>query len=444
MSSIFKDSAIQIGNISVYIQNADSYFAEAYYLYSQIVRNHTSQILGLKNVLQNTKSSKRVLAIKNIIEAKEYNLESLRQIIQILKPLVKPEHLVSINPNPNDNVVDYLKDYHYLRRDWAGESKNEKQLRVVCEKLSEVIREKKDLATALFLGAGVARIPYDLSDYFDEIYATDKSFSMVWHFHEICERELSFYEINSKNVATVSDHTDLLKVSIRKFEKNWEKKLEKLNYFVSDVLNQPFKDDSISAVFSIFFTDVIALKLWLPEVKRILKDGGSFIHLGPLDYFFSDQREMLTCEEVREVFEENGFVVTKDEFFETTHLASSRAMSNKTYTNWLFAAEIQKKESDKINHSSVLKIKEKASYSINGNITSKGYETFTQLHMPDGTSYEGAETVVDILKLIDGKRSIQDILNEMTSVFGDEVEEQKESILKILESLVAKGVLKIH
>ena len=80
-------------------------------------------------------------------------------------------------------------------------------------------------------------------------------------------------------------------------------------------------------------------KLWFKKINDKVKKGGYFIHFGPLDYFFSDESEMLTAIEFKDFFEKNGYTTITDQILETSHLNDSNSFSYKVYRNWLFIAK---------------------------------------------------------------------------------------------------------
>src|SRR5690606_20756871 len=136
---------------------------------------------------------------------------------------------------------------------------------------------------ALFIGCGLGRIALDFLDTFEKIYATDKSFSMIWHLQQLLKgNAIEFYCPNEKNIHKLTNVAEKYIATIP------QKKLNEINgrfnSFVSDVLNTPFDSNSLNTIFSIYFTDVIALKLWFNEVDKKLTENGLFIHFGPLDY----------------------------------------------------------------------------------------------------------------------------------------------------------------
>jgi len=151
----------------------------------------------------------------------------------------------------------------------------------------------------------LGRIACELTTIFDRVYATDKSYSIAYFFKKLFEEDIYFYEINNIDVASSRNMMRHLKASFtppsNKKVKNQEfiKKAEKVNYFVSDVTNLPLENQSLSAFISIYFTDVVALKLYFTELVRVLKPNGLFVHFGPLAYAFESITERLFPDDIR-------------------------------------------------------------------------------------------------------------------------------------------------
>lgn len=445
MYNVFNKECFRLSDVPIYIDNVDLYLAEAYFIYSRIHDEHSSQIQELKTLASNTLSKVRKQSIENIMNATADNLSNIQAIRSILKPNITVDSMMNIRHHAKDSINSYLKDYRYLRRDWTGDERSEKQLLSIKESLTEAISNIEDKRNALFLGAGVGRIAFDIADMFEEVYATDRSFSMAWHYYKLLSEDIIFYEINRKNVSASDKQVEQIVASLSHVKDmdydTIKKRASKIQYFVSDVLNLPLHDQSISCIFSIYFSDVIALRLWLPEIKRVLKAGGIFVHYGPLDYFFEDIREMLTCEEFRVMFEENDFVTLKDEFVETEHLATS-SMTNKIYNNWLLVVKYEPRAEriTKLNLEDVLKICSEVIYDIHGLISNKDDVTIANLQMPSGEVFAGAENVLDLLRFIDGEKNISTILKNLSGIYTNVNETE---LLDIINILIDKGLISI-
>jgi carnosine N-methyltransferase len=437
----------KIAGIPIYIEDKTYFASEAYSLYTQLINSHKNQALNLTKA--KPKLPERAEALDSIQKAILFNLETLIEIQSQLEPYVDAKTLVSFRPNPSDDLSGYLKDFRYLKRDWGWEDSSEDQLKAIKTAIEKSLSQLlMDNDSALFLGAGVGRIAYDLAHLFNKVYATDKSFSMAYHYYKLLNQDIDFYEIDYKNIYSWKNSTKKINATLspRHLTANQFSSISsKINYFIGDVVRLPFPDNSVSAIFSVYFTDVIAIKLWLPEIKRVLKKDGLFIHFGPLDYFFSDPAEMLSAQELIAVFENNGFLSIHDQLIDTVHLPSSNVFVNKSYTNWHYVTRKENKIKDIsiIDLDTNVEIMNPVEYIINGVIDNDGYNEVYELHMPDGEIYEGAQNVIEIVRLIKGKIKVNTIVQEMRKIYGELDADNVEAVKNVLSQLLLKKVIRV-
>lgn len=320
----------EIDGVKIYIENIESYIAESYLLLAN--HNRYNELSLHKYINQ----EKRKEYFNSLLQAYLHNYNNIRELLAKVKPYVEIDNILNVNTS-RDNVVNTtLKDYVYLQRDWCYYEDGESQIEKTVQSIKTVL--PSGMENALFLGCGVGRLAVEFANIFQKVLATDKSYSMVWHINKLLsETNFEFYTPQEKNVYSLENiaqkHTASISASLKTQIK------DNVDFFVSDVLNLPLEKNSLDAVFSIYFTDVIALKLWFEKINNIIKKDGYFIHFGPLDYFFSAESEMLTAKEFRTFFEENGYETVVDEIIETSHLNDSNSLVYKVYRNWLFVAK---------------------------------------------------------------------------------------------------------
>jgi carnosine N-methyltransferase len=329
---IFNTDFTTIGGVKIYINDVDSYIAESYLL----LYNHNK--LNERKLFQLTKySGDRKEYIDKLIEAYLYNYNNIDDILSILKDKVMVDNILKLNLNTNNNYQITLKDFWYLQRDWCYFTEGEEQINIIVNSIKKELISY-NLDNSLFLGCGVGRLAVEFCDNFNKIYSTDKSFSMIWHINRLLNsNNYEFYDLQPRNIFKIENVAQKYISFINDTKKRQIR--EKVEFFVSDALSLPFKNNSLDSIFSIYFSDVIALKLWFPNIDSILKANGLFIHFGPLDYFFTDETEMLTAEEFRLFFEKKGYITLVDKIIETTHLKESNSLSYQIYKNWFFIAK---------------------------------------------------------------------------------------------------------
>ena len=327
---IYNKEYTEIDGVKIYIENLETYLAESYLLLS----NH-NRYNGF-NLHKYINQEKRKEYFDSLVQAYLHNYNNIRELLARIKAHVDIDSVLNVNTS-RDNVVNtILKDYVYLQRDWCYYENGEVQIEKTIKSIKKHIPIRMD--DALFLGCGVGRLAAEFSNNFNKILATDKSYSMIWHIKKLLSEScFEFYTPQEKNVYSIEN---VAQKHVASISQSLKAKIEdKVEFFVSDILNLPLEERCLDAVFSIYFTDVIALKLWFEKINNILKKEGYFIHFGPLDYFFSAESEMLTAKEIKDFFEKNGYTTIADEVIETSHLEDQNSLSYKMYRNWLFVAK---------------------------------------------------------------------------------------------------------
>ncbi|KPM33418.1 Methyltransferase type 11 [Croceitalea dokdonensis DOKDO 023] len=418
----------------------ESYYAESYFLY----KSHLKYLIRKLNTFKlGLAQGKREKYFQLLTDSYIRNIHNVNNIVSVLEPKVTLEAYENLQINTTDNTQTTLKDFIYLRRDWCFKSEPEQQLKTTIDSLKiELSKIEFETGNALFIGCGVGRIAFEFTDIYSKVYATDKSFSMIWHLQKLLNgKTIDFYSPHEKNVKTLQNVAPRYSAKIPKDKLN--NILDKFEVFVSDVLDLPFKDNSLNSVFSIYFTDVIALKLWFNQINQKLKNKGLFVHFGPLDYFFSNEQEMYTAEEFKQFFENNGYKTLIDKTIETTHLEDSNSISYKVYRNWFFVAQKNISSNSttfEIFDETILKLRTPVSYKREGILDDGEKELEATLNLPNGT-FTGADAVIQILKLLDGKTPYIEVLSKLQSN-GFDVNDTK-GIHDLLLDLLKQNVLKI-
>lgn len=320
-----------IDGVNIYVKDFENYIAETYYLLYQnslFLKNEINYYLSKQN-------GSREAETKSIITAFIENYNDVNNICSLLQPYVKIPYLLKIKSKVKNPTTNILKDYFYLKRDWTSSSESENQIQETVNLIKTHLTN--DYKNSLFIGCGTGRYFVELIDSFEVNIAVDKSFSMIWHLSQLQKGDVGFYIPTLKNVIDIFEGNKKHIASIPNDLLNSITK--KGQFFVADALDLPLRGSSIDVVFSIYFTDVIALDLLLPSIKRILIKNGLFVHFGPLDYFFSDINYMYTPREIEQIFIEQGFEILENSFFTTLHLPDSNVLTNLQIKNWLFVAK---------------------------------------------------------------------------------------------------------
>src|SRR5262249_12927063 len=147
------------------------------------------------------------------------------------------------------------------------------------------------------------------AEVFEKVYAIDLSLTMAYQFYSVLADDVVTYAVHTINRQTRNDMARRVVSELPK-TKATSAKLdglrERLLFFVGDALHTPFPLQSVSAIVSVFFTDVVPLNPLLDEITRLLAPCGVFVHFGPLLYHSRERACHLAVDEVRDVFRQRG------------------------------------------------------------------------------------------------------------------------------------------
>ena len=347
-------------------------------------------------------------------------------------------------------TLQYATTLEYLHRDWCWLPEAERELQEIETVLFESVRRHSaGQGAALVLGAGAGRIAWDLCSLVDHVYATDSSLAMAYQFYSLLAGDIVSYSIRTIDVYRSDDMVTRLVASMSApgaGDHRLERDDSKFSYFVCDALQVPLPAQSASVIASVYFTDLVHLGPLVREISRILQPGGIFIHFGPLDYHFPEVVNHLAAEEIKRIFTINGFKILSEARVTTSHLAVKACMSPRVYENWTFVAAKETGVLDQtrspLGNDSVLSIRRSVHFKTSGIISAEGEDFFeTILELGLGERFGGAGTVLDILRLIDGFRSVGNILEKLAAKYDMSDEAAKLAVFTTLRTLMENGVL---
>lgn len=372
-----------------------------------------------------------------ILQKRVHDFE--RKLLETLKSDVFSEFTEV--PTDSDHLFYYdeifPKAIRYLIRDWGMINHDYDQRSITSNYIKRRLLELNITSqeSALFLGCGTGRYAVDLSPNYQKVDACDVSLPMIWsiyHLYKLKEWEVLLEQ--SKNCKTVQDTFD--KGIVKMDENQLELIKEKVNFYVADVRNLPLKPASVNHVFSIYFTDVIPFTETFEQVDRILSKGGLFIHFGPLDYTSANKYQTLSTEEIVEFFENRGYSIIANEFFETQNLPWKDSMHRNVYDNWFFIAQ----KSDELVGVSLHSIIKRNENSL---LTKSEFDAKETVYFVDleGNRFQIPELIFGILTKIEVQHVLKDVLKELKI---DSIhEEDRNRLYHILNELWDANVLTI-
>ncbi|WP_131804600.1 class I SAM-dependent methyltransferase [Mycobacteroides abscessus] len=411
--------------------------AAAYYWLQGAISDTKSKIDALNSTMWSPEASN--IHRQNLIEAYTSNLHVLQRLEAQVEPSVDVATLYRASKN-SSTENDYGDFSFYLERDWSGHDGAECQIRVIECALDYALEQANaEYDSLAVLGAGMGRFAIDYSKLFDRSVAFDSSLTMALAYKLASTLPFSYYDIRRRNSLTPAGQLQKF-MTISQAAPRAHSGICPLTYIVADARRMPITSGEISVVLSVFFTDVVPLRTLLREVRRILKDGGIFVHFGPLHFHFNDARSLISVEEIRDVLVWSGFEIVHEDWVDTREHRKPAGLFSYMFHNWCFAA--RKLASHTFLPDSVLRF-------------SPGVSLDSQiLFQADGTRSVSAtvvsewsdrikvdEILMDVLNQLDGIRSLSECIMQTTQKHPAM---DTTAVHKSLSELVYSGVLVIE
>lgn len=421
----------------------------------QIERHRRQQELEARTLADAAaRSPERAEALALIGRAIRENLV-LNQALQnqILAQVTAADMLagaVEVPSSGSDSLAPYITALDYLRRDWCGEPQAEHELAVARNAVEPMLRHQApDHRRVLVLGAGAGRLAWDLAALFDEVCAVDLSVMMAHQFSTVCAGDTALWAIDTTSCQHSGQLVRPLIASLQAGGADRDaqrRRSQRISYVVADVARLPWSAHEFSAVVSAFFTDVTPLSQWLGEVRRVLAPKGAFVHFGPLEYHFRDRIHHLAADEVRRHFIDAGFDVAGEHSVQTTHLSPAATMAPRVYNCWVFGAIARPAGALRpagLDLDTVLTIQGELRYDLRGVLAQEGEgPREASLQLPSGERFDGALDVLDILRLLDGRRNVREVIAEMLARYGPQADAAA-GVLGVLRTLAGRGALAV-
>lgn len=431
------------GRIPILVRDPPRFLSTLYRQYLSYIQQCQAHIRELQKATQTHPHRKPLL--ETYQTAVRHNASIIRDMMDEIEPHVVSEMVAATTDTSSD--LPYATNFNYLRRDWGRCEATETELATIERSLKELIAGlPNEPESALVLGAGPGRTAWDLCKQIPAVTAVDLSYTMASFFDRVTTDSLSFYDINHANMLRREDLVRRMTVSLSPTSSSSvrvSEALQTFSYYVADASSLPFLDESLDAVLSIYFTDVLPFDRMIREVKRVLKTGGTFIHFGPLDYHFSDHGAYLSAEELRESLQRHQFDILHESTVQTSHLIKSGQMVTHLYDNWIFAAVNLNSSRESLVHlDCVLVIPESIRYEIAG-VVSCPESTEVAVFLPDGTKYECGSGVPTLLSFVDGRRTVRDVIDLMRDHFQMSHDSATDEIVASIKTLVTDQIVSV-
>ena len=289
---------------------------------------------------------------------------------------------------PDQGLNTYYSNVH---RDWAwGDEENAASLR----QIESVLQEDRGLGKTLVLGAGAARLAYDvhMSLAPAATIASDFNPLLLLIAQTVCAgNPIDLYEFPIAP-KTIDDYAVLRQLSAP------ESASPGLYFVLGDALRPPFATGAFDTVITPWLIDIISedFTAFSARIGNLLRDGGRWINFGSLAFDHPEAARCYSPEETLAIVEERGFdtAVTHEDVI--PYMCSPSSRHGRWETVFSFAA--RKNRSLKPPHRHVAL--------PDWIVTGKDAVPMTQSFRTQAMS---TQIYTFIMSLIDGKRSIKDM-----------------------------------
>lgn len=318
----------------------------------------------------------------------------------------------------------------YMKRDWNDVPSAEAEWAPMYAKATAKLPESRE--TALVLGAGLGRIAAELTQVYEHVVAFDFSMEMALTFLDLKRGRRDVTRAQLSNMRRAEDQ-------ITRYALTTENAgdLSRLTFAVADASKPPIAPGSISAIYSVFFTDVMPLREALPRYARQLKRNGWFVHFGPLHYHFEEPNGKLAADTVRHELDALGFDLIHEDWCELPIIegpTESSSLSRVKYDSWCFIARLR--DVQPVASSDRLQLIDGASVVSRKTMRNGGLtEAITLDHAT--TSLELTPFAQDFLPRLDGTQTLDEVCAALDLTGDDAVE-----ALAFAQDLFDRGLLK--
>lgn len=369
------------------------------------------------------------------------NLALYGLLLDELRSYTQPDLLAQSGYSDFEREPLNGKEINYFIRDWGGLKEGEEEVETLLDALNQQVeKHAKNKEAIFFAGSGTGRFMLEQTTAFKAVYGTDLSFRMTQFFNLILQgKELEAHHIPGlNNVYSLDDVSKAVTIKNRS-----DKPFDNIHHFVSDIRNIPLTDGSLDVFASIYFLDVMNIETYIQEIHRVLNDDGVYINIGPIGYPRNAISGNLLPEEIKAVFESNGFVIEEEHFVEVPYMYRPYELSKIIHKNWVFTArKVAIPRIENLNLTSILALDKKVFTEKRAELSAEGeFVFFNRLYYSSGANFEDADLFIEILSRIDGTATIESIISLIQREL--DVDLSFEELAPLLLNFIELGTLKI-
>lgn len=396
--------------IPIIVKNPVEILTTTYIIYKRFISQYQTLINKIPQKSLN-QSHNRVQSLKNLSTALASNLALINKGCDEIKKVIIIDDFDKYYHSSSSTQIPYLMNFDYLSRDWSWNEDGELEISIISKKITEVLSlyPNLDRENCIILGAGTGRLLFEMKNEFEKVIGVDYSLTMIKMFYDVLEHDIEFYNIDLKNQIDYEYLASPQIATLGKYKNNQHN----IDYFLSDTKTLPYQNNSISCIMSIYFTDVIKIENYITELTRVLKNGGLFIHFGPLEYHFEDLLDMYSLNDIKQLFIDNDFEIIESDFIHTEHKKKPHSLSNKVYKNAFFVAKKTNQIKKSLIETDVPVFSKDIKYYEEGVITTDNeiVNCKISLKLSEHNFLNDAEFIFEVLKLVNSKISFKEIIS---------------------------------
>ena len=329
-------------HIPILLQDPDSSLAAAHGQHQALIDENTKWLETVRDAAG--RQPHRAALLNRAIHAYESNndyLNGLQATIERQLPKSKIDELRAEDRLPRQYDLD--EGISFFHRDWCWSERAETEIAEIVDTIQALVNDfADDVDRVLVPGAGAGRFACELASTYDHCLAFDYCVHMAQIFYDLLDRDVTLSKVHFRSNVVKTDDVvveDILSIDApgsRRIRSQLEQ--GNLSYIITNALDLPLPGNSLSAIVCVYFIDIVPLKTHLNEIRRTLKPGGLFINIGPLRFMRGDVANMLSGEEIMDLFRESGFDILADGTVTNTQLTSSPVITSILSHNFMFVA----------------------------------------------------------------------------------------------------------
>ena len=354
-------------------------------------------------------------------KAKENSLQSFNSLLKFLEysDIQSEEFQSYLSQSPEPSALTPNLDNAF--RDWSwGDDEVTDYLSLV----NDVLSDTTDFTETLCLGAGAGRLCYEVmkSQSYNLCVLNDFNPLLL----KIAEHTISGNKLELFEKPVLPQRSDEIYL-LRELE--CPKPLKNINYIVADARTRFLKSHSFSFLFTPWLIDTIdwPLDLFFAHLNRFLKPGGIWLNIGPLHFQSKDLKDQVQCQDILDFATKAGFECEVEKNKMASYMKCSESGSYRV---------------ERIHAFRFKKIEEAKSVEFNPMSLEPTWmqDPEKQIVLPVDRHRlaSGHELNARVLKLVDGKRSLNQIAEIIAKDFNSTPEKVSFHVAQIIKNSVLR------